>query len=378
MVTKRKEQTEPAVNAEFDVADFMTGDELNPALQQIFAELGGDSTVKITVYISKLIADSNKEARVWNGPPDEYDLMATARRFGSGDYRVKIYGPTDRGNPGIRLNQVIPIMLDATEDARLLALRKGEPIAPGVMAVSGNSDMATIVQAVIAAIKPQLPQVVAPVDPFAMFEKFAGAMAKMMPPQQIVPQAGASGMRDVLEAARMIAEISGGNGNERADRSNGKDYAVTRGVDLLSRIFEKHLESAQPALPAPNASSKQPVAGQLTEEEQLQLDMIKTQLRMANMAARSNTDPKEFADSVFDMLPDTVIHDWAENPQWFELLCAHVPDCKPHQEWYAKVREAILAFAVEEGVLQQTADSVTKVDAPNAGNAAPTGTGKAE
>ena len=81
------------------------------------------------------------------------------------------------------------------------------------------------------------------------------------------------------------------------------------------------------------------------------LDLWKLQLKTANRAAERNVLPADFAESVYAMVPDTVLLGMATDPQWFALLCANVPDCAKFEAWYNGVRAKLIELAVEDGIL---------------------------
>src|SRR6266481_1741400 len=97
MATKKALDDESAYTGELLDDESFNGESLNPALETLYAELGISGEGEAVVFVSQLDADKKgAEAQVWRGSPDDYDLEAIARTFGSGNYRVKVYvrGPT--------------------------------------------------------------------------------------------------------------------------------------------------------------------------------------------------------------------------------------------------------------------------------------------
>lgn len=378
-----KKAQEPQQVAEgIDISELMTGDELNPALAQIYSELGGDGEKRVTVYVYLLNDTSGKEARVWQGPPDDYDLMALAKRFGSGDYRVKIYAPTERGNPGVRANQVIPILLDPADDARIVAMRRGDiPLVAGVPPVQSSSDMARMIAEAVRAAMPV--QVAAP-DPLAMMDRLASVMQKIIP--QTAPAAHADGFKETLSniggLMSLVKQLSGGDDSprDRGGRVDKEGFLLTKGAAIVERLFEKHL-SENPKPPSTDQSVSEPdQQPQLTPEQIAEIEEMRLALMYVLRKAKAGNAPEEVADLIYDDVPDELFVELYNNPQWFETLCANEPGFIPFKDWCIKLRAKLLEFAAEDKLL--TADGklaqAAEDDDINAGNAATDATGAAK
>jgi hypothetical protein len=372
MATKRDRQEALPPLPEQDVLDLTgleTGEELNPALEVIYAEMGQEGREKIKVYIYKFIEESGKDARVWEGTPGDYDLMSVARRFGSGDYRVKLYVPHSSGRIVIRGNQVFPILLDAMEDAKILAARTNTPV-PAQVAPMQQQQLTpeAIAVAVAQAIKAAMP---VQVDAFAQMDKMASIFSKMMPQQPVAPASG--GFKETLDAARALMEISKGfvPPVDAEGRTDVKGAALVRGIDLLSKMFEKGIEQARtnpsPAIAkTPDAVASLPNVSQpettpeLTAEEQEELEMLRLQIKLVNRQAKNSADVAKLAEDYYEDLPDAVFDLIVLEPNWFAVLCANVPECAEHKEWYEKMRGAIIAKGLKDGDLIAASDGSLK------------------
>jgi hypothetical protein len=364
-MAKRQPQPEtPQTPEPLDLTGLETGEMLNPALEAIYAEMGVDERGKIKLYITKLIEDTGKEARVWEGPPSDYDLMAVARRFGSGDYRVKLYVPHDSGRIVLGGNQLFTILLDPSEDAKIVAMRKGAPDIQQAAAPQSLSPE-SLALAIASAIKAGMP---APVDPFQQMTVLAGIMKQLMPAQQAAAPVGTS-FAETLSAAKSLIDISRGfTPPVDADgRTDVKGAALTRGIDLVAKMFEKGLEQgkpnpgaapAQPALAAPHAQGEPGnVAPQkLTEDQQEELDMLRLQIKLVNREAKTKSDPIALVEKYYEDLPDAVFDLIVFDPNWFAVLCQNVPDCAQYKEWYELLRLAIIEKGVKDGDLKANPD----------------------
>lgn len=361
MTKARTQQIQPENPDPIDLTGLETGEMLNPALEAIFAEMGQDQLGKIKVYISKLVEDTGKEARVWEGPPADYDLMVTARRFGSGDYRVKVYVPHESGRIVIRGNNVFTILLDPSEDAKIVALRNGSPVSVAQVQQSQITPESLAI-AFASAIKAAMP---APVDPLQQMDRLAGVMQKLLPSQTTVP-VGNSFM-EILNAAKSLMEVTRGFNPpiDAEGKTDVKGLAIARGVDLLAKMFEKSVESAKPnpsiagnqqALAAPFAGNDDAAAQTLTPEQQEDLEMNRLQIKMINREAKAKTDPITLVDKFYEDLPEAVFDLIVFEKDWFGIICANVPECTDHKTWYEALRSAIIAKGIKEGDLEAESD----------------------
>lgn len=336
----------------------MTGDELTPALEQLYAEVGGDAEKKVTVYVGKVLAENGKEARVWQGPPEDYDLMQIAKRFGSGDYMVRIYARTERGNPGMRGRALFTIMLDAAEDQRIAAERAGKPSVtqPQVTLENIAEVVAKSITASLGTLLPKQQQV----DPFAQMERVGAILKSIMPSQ---PQGG--GLMEAITLARSIIDLSGGGAAKRDSADSPEDHALKRGVDLIEQMLRRSVE--QRSFPAPAAVAA--TEAQPAEDDDMM--MLKLQLRQAVKAAKAGVPPEEFAADVYELIPEELLQQMATNGQWFDMVVGLVPEAREVHEWFGKVRNALVAFAIEDKVLPAQAGSATVAgdDTTNAGAA---------
>ena len=367
----QQEQTLPSGdgNTAIDLTGLETGDELHPALQRLYAEMGTDEFGKIKVYIYKLNAETGKEPRVWEGPPGDYDLMSVAKRFGSGDYRVKVYVPHESGRIVVGANTIFPILLDPAEDAKIVALREGKDATQlgGVVAPIAQPAITpeSLAIAIASALKAAMP---APVDPFAQLDKVAGILQKIMPPAQAAQPAGNSFM-DTLKATQALMELTNGMRSpiDAEGRVDTKGVAITRGIDLLTKMFERSLEqnqSAKPAVPAKQIVAPQsgegepatPEAPQLNQEQIEELEMLKLQIRMVNRQAKVGADVEKLAEEYYDELPQDIFDLIVFEPNWFAILCQNVPECAEYKDWYEKMRTAIIAKGLKDSDLKSNAD----------------------
>lgn len=351
-----------------DLSDVYEADEMNSALEQLYTELGGEGANRVVVYIYKLNPDTGKEARIWNGPPSDYDLMAFAKRHGSGDYRVKIMAPSGRGNPAIKVNQIVTIALDPADDARIAAVRRGElPMSTTQQPLTEQR----IVEIVAAAMKQYVPAPTS-IDPLAMLKQVGDVMKSIMPspaqqPQSVDPFGMLRGVIGIVKEMRGDELPRDNNG--RVDREG---LVWERGIGLLENIL-KQKNAVQP-------QASQPPVDQSSPEQQQMLAQITMALQYAVSQAKQGADVTKFAEMAYDMVDEATVHQLYNDPQWYETLVNAVPDVANHKEWFTKLRAQLIAFAQEDGWLTADGKLVeTPVHGdPHAGATTGAGTGKTD
>lgn len=337
-----------------DAADFNGAavDDLSEE-EQFFAQIGeADSQSKVFVYKQMPGA---KEAKVWTGVPGEFDLHAIAMNFGSGDYRVKMYSPTDRGNLGVRLNKVLTELL-TPEEERALARRRGEtPLESGAAPLT-ESRVAEIVAATIRAALPQQTQA----DPLVQMERLSGIMKNMM------PSAPAPQSMDSLALITGVAKIF----RDLTPDRDPIDKGVNAGpFDLLMKYAEPiiklatangQVNPAAPALPAPApgtpavpgatapANPAAPPTGATPEDDPM--FMLKMGVRFLVEQAKRDADPQLYADMVIDQVPPEDLKQLIAAPDFVAVLAQFVPDVANHRPWFERLKaEVIEGTKPEEG-----------------------------
>ena len=369
---KKTEGEAEADNADLE-ALLTTGESLNPALETIKAELGITGDADVTAHVSKLDADGNgNEANVWRGDPDSYDLEQIAKKFGSGQYRIMVYMRIPSGQKVRKINKVIGWLLSADDESKRKSGLAGAPN------VTSNDQSATLafMREMMAEVRAGNERMIAALtaksgDPLAEMGKIASIVKTLMP----VASSGDGGLSGTLGMARsLITLVKEMSPAPVAPEGTGPgDYAMMRGLDLLGKVFEKSVDQQKAALPAPNEIPEKSEDAQtdgLSDEEKEQLDMLKIYLKQANRSAKNGMDPVQFAEDAYDMLPDEYFVNLSQNPEWFNAMVKFVPDCANYKDWYLKVREKLIAMAIDDEILTPDGQlrSVPEDGAANKGN----------
>lgn len=294
--------------------------------------------------------------------------------YGKGIYRIHMQD----GEGQMVINKAVPVEALPRKEVTAAA-QPATPAADASLAAVLLEMQRTNV-AILDAIKAQAN----PGNALASLKDIAGIVRTLMPgtPTGDGMQSTFSNMRAMLDLVKaMQPEGAARDADGKVDIGG---TAITRGIDLLARVFEQAIAQRGAAVDPSqvqvlDAPRRPQPAGNPSDDEgddaMIQLEMLKLQLRRANGAAKRNASPDEFADEVYALIPDDVLQNMASDPNWFALVCTAVPECKQYADWYAKLRDALVAIAVEEGVLTQSPQPAT-VTAQQPGAAPGGDTGK--
>lgn len=294
--------------------------------------------------------------------PSEYSMDGLQRiqrdyqQTGKGVYRLHI----QKEDGTLAMNKAITV--EALPEREKAKVAGAAPAAP-------SGEMSAVLAAIaetnktVAALAAAMQSGPRPMD---TVKDVLGLLKGVMPSTPAANPMGS--IQDALTMAQTLLQIGKSFAPAAPAVAVGDDgkvdvggTALNKGIELLGKMFEQSM-AAKPAAappvvidaPAPNSAQ----AG-LTPEEEKQMAAIKAQLTLANIKAQAGADPDEFADDVYEFLPDDVIDTLATNPEWFNLLCGIVPECRPHQEWYTKVRAAVIVLAQADGILNGSGQPAT-------------------
>jgi hypothetical protein len=302
-----------------------------------YAEVG-TAPADSVVHVSKI--EEGKDVKIWRGAPSAFDMEKLVRTFGSGDYRMMLYGKTDTGQIVRRHSQVQSYKLPPEDDARIAAMREGRG---GVQPWS--LDMLT---AAIKAAMPPQPVHVAPANQLGLIKEVGEIVRSMMPaaPAAASPGIGVADLIPVLVAALK-------------DRRGEDDDAPARGeagaYDLLMKLIDKFsdpLKAAmqgqapgQPAaLPAPAGTAAQsPPAQAPAQQGDDEMMGLKMGLTFLCAQAARGSDAELYADVIIDNVDEEELRKLVGNPAWIDSLAVFNPDVKKYAKWFGALKDAVLA-----------------------------------
>ena len=346
--TQRKKPEPAKGNGEVaEMDEIYNAEQVNEYLESVYSELGIEGDVDATVHVTQF-QDNGMEAHVWRGDPADYDLEAIAKKFGSGQYRVKVYvRDPSTGKKPQRANRVIAWKLTPDEDQRI---KQGLSAVPPLTAPA--SQIVLTPEAIALAVKNALPAPTAPqMNPMELMRSFADVVKTMMPAP--APQNNAVSPMEVMRLfANVMRESREAEPIERGINAGPGDIFL-RLIDKFAPLFEKTLagQPGQPQLNAP-AQPGQPQQPQVTEQDEMNL-RLKMGLAFLIAQAEAGNDATTYADVVLDNVPDEALSALAKSDNWFDELSAVEPKIRQHRQWFTdlmnEVREALKDDETEGG-----------------------------
>ena len=338
------------------VEQYYDAESLNPALEQLYVELGITGEADTTVHVSKVDADGRgNDANIWKGDPDQYDLETLAKKFGSGQYRVMVYVKLTTGQKVRKVNKTIAWLLSPDDEAkRVAALTAPQPLAamqpqqPQVDFAAMLREMGAMFQNTILQLQQAKP---AEVNPLSTLQGIKELAAVITPAQQMPRE-------DSFEKTMRGVELFMGLQNKLTpEKLTTEDGDLSMPAVIMAAVREfKSMRGAAPGA-APNAPAPANVPA-LTDEQAAQQQefdemniVLRYQLKQANKAAAAGEDAAEYANSIYSVIPDDVLQMIATDANWFAELCKVAPECAAHTPWYMQIAEQIKRNMVEDGLL---------------------------
>ena len=362
-MTRKKQQAETPTQPEaLDLEGVYAAEELNPALAKLYSEMGIEEGGQAKVYVHKLL-DGGKESRVWEGSPDEYNLNVIAKQFGSGDYTVRIYIPNEAGRPVVRGNKTFSYTLPPGEDEKIAAIRNPKTSLPAAQNNQSGEFIAAIdrmmlgfTQAMTQIIERMTPK---EKDPLTTLQGIKELAQVLVPPAQ--PHQGNS-IVETLALVKSFQEVAKGFQPETPPDGEGGVGGVA--ARLMEKFLGKAIDTGQLNLPGvtPGAQATNDVPAatpqttstdepQLTDEEQENMMLVRIMLGRTLRAAQSNMDFSTFAEGAYDDIPEELIGGLLAQPNWFEWIVQNEPRLKQYQGWLTQVRDKLIEFAREDGIV---------------------------
>lgn len=281
-------------------------------------------------------------------------LERLQRDYGSGKYRVHLQ------------NSERQMVLNRSFSVEALPKKPGEEIvkAPTDALTAILQRMEDNNRVLLEALRGQRP------DSMAGIKEMVGLVKEMIP-QHAAPVVASTGLQiaDVLGIMKMVQDMSP-KGDTGGDPGN---HVMNRGIDLVASMFERMGQQPPPMQrPVLRQQAPSPVAASVQQQPQpsenpesgddemgIMEQMAKLELRRANAKAKANDSAEEYAEEIYERIPDDVLVDMASNPQWFLSLTGLVPDAAQYQAWHTRVRDKLVAMAGEDGILTKAGPSAT-------------------
>lgn len=339
MATKAEMEKMQREQIAMNLEDTYGAEPLNDALEKLYSEMNIAEGVA-EVYVYKIVPDTGAEARIWKGFPDDYDLDNLAKRFGTGEYRVKVYVKQDSGRFAIKGNKTFHMLLDPVEEAAAKLKQNPQPATQSQI----NADqMAIMIANAVSAAMPKQPQI----DPMAQLSTLAGIF-KQMAPNTPTPQSALNPL-DIIKLVMEVRAMDKDDKNDPIDKGTNASSmdVILRLVDKFAPMFAQTLATsagqqtlaALPATSQPQQIQDQPTQ---TDEGAEAMNKLKAGLSFLVMQAKAGNDPGTYAGVTIDNVPADALKQIIENPQWIEYLSQFEPEIKNHATWFEEFRLAII------------------------------------
>lgn len=375
---KERGRDDPARDVLDEVLD---GPALNPALSSVYGEMGVDPDgAGAKVFITKILHDG-KEARVWQGAPDDYDLMDVSRKHGSGDYRVKVYVTISTGQsvPAPGANKIFTIQLTPAEDALIKQARENPQPALQNAAAPGALSADQIRQMIIDGVRAAIPAKAEPaINPLELVRTF-GEIMKAAQPQSAPAFPVGEVLRLVLGVVKDVGAQRSGDDDDRRPRSGKNVYdiwdrVVEKAIPLLevvalggaARLPAGSGAGAAPGMPTAGAPHLTVVPGGPpaapapvetveftgTPEELAAMNAMKQGIAYLVAQADAGHDPVTYADVVQDNVPEESLRALIAQPDVIAYLAAIDPrviQTDERRKWFTELFNTIKEDLTDDG-----------------------------
>ena len=345
-------------------------EELNSILEEIDAD---KSDIKYRVKIYRVV--QGNQVWLFDAAPREYFLPTLRDEYGGGTFLVVVYKENrifkkkrlmieakpkkveDRPAPTTQENGAMFEVMRQMQEANR------ELLGQIATAVSQRPDpMASMMQAV--AMMAQIKEVMG----------FGGGQNAVDPMKQF---------RDSISIAREMMEMAGGGGGH--DTSDVLMKAIESFAPMIAKATEKELDampSKTPALSSPTpfrpiagpqslpvkpAAPQPPVGG---PEMLIQMALKKNMPMLMDKAAKGK-DPGLYAEVVLDNIPESFFPQFVRfiaQPDALDKMIAAYPPAAQYREWFAQLREAILADGEESEEEEGSEDEIPAGPLTQTGN----------
>ncbi len=349
-----------------DLEGAYSAEPLTSAMASVFAEMGvTPDAIDSYVMVHKLLPPDSKETRVWRGAVEEYNLDNIAKRFGSGDYTVRVYMQNLDGLFVCRGNKTLSVTLDPMDEMKLEQLR--HPLA---VAAAPQQDIGATIAAAISNSQKEMMAMLMPLlagtkqNAIADLKGMAEAFGMMAPARAAA--APATDPMAMFGMFKQFMELTNGMKPEAPLREEeiGPNALMMKGLELFMETMKnaKTAQAAPAQIAAPDqaqampyvapppmatpAADAPPMAGNI-EQSETGADEMKLAFMLLLRAASVNDDVQKWAIRVYEDAPDEVI-EALELPDWFAKLCIAEPLFGQHQAWVTSVRDKVLAMLAQD------------------------------
>lgn len=325
------------------------------ALENVLSELGSSGAdAKVNVY---QLDDKKNRAFVGSFLPGDFSIEQIQLQYGAGEYAVEV-------RKDKKWLKKTTVKIAAPRNVSAMTIQ--QPAVPAIETgkiietmQSGFKEMGAMFAAALsglAANQPKPKTAMETLQELQMMKEIIGVNNQ--------PAAPAADPMQMMEIAMSLAEKIQPRVGEP-----GTGEVIMEAIKGFAPLLQQGMQRQQQAVPvmvpqlqhaqitAPIAPTLQIPDGvpapvtqmqtQPTETDEMNLAR-KMYLNLLVSNAQANNDPSTYANLMLDLAGEQAALEFANDPQWFEKLCAEEPRAANFREWFDELRMMVLELTKPE------------------------------
>ncbi len=352
-----KTATAKALTAEEEMraqlmAEMQMEDDPAAVIDGLLAQQGFDAEqAKFKVY--RIVDDGRKpDAFLFECVPDDFNQEEIGKKYGTGTYRLRVYAKTSENPQGVIVRAPkFTVEMPPGYTPPVAAVTVAQPVG-----VQSPAEMAAMVaQAVASTLAPVLQTIASKPETNTLDEmaKLAGVMKMLMPAAPAVATAHAPTLMEQLALMTQLQTFMKSMNPSEGGKTDLTTLFAEKGLDALTGMLamaqqQKAAQVGQPALPPPQPETAQvmanPVEPEPNESDDEMKILWKAALKAACKSAKQNSPAADFAETWFDMVPDEILDQLSDDPDWFKKVCEVYPECSMYEAWFVQLRTTMVEW----------------------------------
>ncbi len=323
------------------------------ALENVLSELGSSGAdAKVNVY---QLDDKKNRAFVGSFLPGDFSIEQIQLQYGAGEYAVEV-------RKDKKWLKKTTVKIAAPRNVSAMTIQ--QPVAPAIETgkiietmQSGFEKMATMFAGALgnlAANQPKPKTAMETLQELQMMKEIMGVHNQ--------PSAPAADPMQMMEIAMNLAEKIHPRTGEP-----GTGEVIMEAIKGLAPLLQQGMQRQQAApvmvpqlqhvqIPAPVAPALQmpdgtaaPVTQTQPAQETDEMNLArKMYLNLLVSNAQADNDPSTYANLMLDLAGEQAALEFANDPQWFEKLCAEEPRAANFRAWFDELRMTVLELTKPE------------------------------
>lgn len=339
------------------------------ALENVLSELGSSGAdAKVNVY---QLDDKKNRAFVGSFLPGDFSIEQIQLQYGAGEYAVEV-----RKDKKWLKKTTVKIAAPRNVSAMAIQQSAAPAIETGKIIEtmqSGFKEMGSMFAAALsglAANQPKPKTAMETLQELQMMKEIMGVNNQ--------PAAPAADPMQMMEIAMNLAEKIQPRVGEP-----GTGEVIMEAIKNFGPLLQQGLQRQQTVpvmmpqlphvqIPAPVAPTLQmpdgtpaPITQNQPTQETDDMNLArKMYLNLLVSNAQANNDPSTYANLMLDLAGEQAALEFANDPQWFEKLCAEEPRAANFREWFDELRLMVLELTKPENEGINEGDKANNGPAP--------------